>query len=100
MDEQELSDDELRQRLNDGETIQKLQEWDGWALIEKAFQRMSKKALEELANADPHDASRITQLQQISKFYASVMGVLKSFVDSGKLAFEDAKERGLIVPKI
>lgn len=97
MELNELKDNELSDKLSNAEFIERFIESDGWKLIDEACKRVVKKAQAELSNVNAGDMVKIIELQQIIKLYKNVLnGLINSFKAEGLMAFEEAKERGLI----
>jgi hypothetical protein len=100
LDYSELSNEAIKDRVQNSEEIYILENSKGWHLVQEACTRVARNAEKSLLNADPKDYVRIIELQQIVKLYKNVLGsIIKSFMDEGKIAFEEAKDRELIEKK-
>lgn len=87
------------QMLEDGIIIRRLQENEGWKLIDRVCKKLGRDAETKLKfiPATVDNLPAIRELQVIAKLYGDVLGSLKdSFISIGNMAFEEAKLRELI----
>ncbi len=87
------------QMLEEGIVIRRLQENEGFKLIDRVCKNIAENAKRKLLTieAKPDNLTAIIELQIMAKLYGDVLGnVRKSFIDVGNMAFEEAKVRELI----
>lgn len=94
-------DEQLFNDLENGDLAYELTNHEGWKLIVEAMKRIERKASETLLNTDPDDKYKVLQLQQIIKLYRKdfIPALLENWKAVGKFAFEEAKDRGILVFK-
>jgi hypothetical protein len=100
LDNLELEDNnKILQMLEDGIIMRRLQENEGFRLIDRVCRNIAENAKRKLLTieAKPENIPTIIELQIIAKLYGDVLGnIKKSFIDVGNMAFEEGKLRGLI----
>lgn len=97
MDYSQFKDEDITDKLSNAEIIERFEESDGWRLIQEACKRTVLRAQEELLHTPADNTVRMVELQQIIKLYRNVLnGLINSFKNEGRMAFEEAKERGLL----
>jgi hypothetical protein len=92
-----LADDALLQKIDESAAIRELETQEGWKLIAAGCRRLASWAQEALVSVPADQQTKIIELQQIVKLYRNVIPSMKnSLKDEGKLAFREAKRRGVI----
>lgn len=92
-------DELLNKKLLDASFMEEFENSAGWKIISSACKRISAQAQEELIKTPANETVRIIELQIIIKLYRNVIsGIIQSVKAEGKLAFEEAKENGIINP--
>ena len=92
-----LSDNDIWQRLGDGEFVYGFETSYEWKLFREACLRVARQAQVELLDVPADHTVRIIELQQLIKLYSRVpQSLMNSFKQEGIAAFEEAKDRGLI----
>lgn len=87
------------QLLEEGIIIRRLQENEGWKLIDQVCKGIAENAKRKLLTIEARTENllAIIELQIMAKLYGDVLGnVKKSFISVGDMAFEEAKKRELI----
>lgn len=88
---------ELAALIDDGIYIKELLDSRGWKILQEAFGRVVAQAQREIAKVDPNDTVKIIEYQQIIKLYGSIIpSLVSSLRQEGDVAFDKAKERGMI----
>lgn len=94
---EEMGSEELIDRIEKSAEIKDLENSPGWRLIQEACKRAANQAREALSEVDPSDKVLIVKYQQIAKLYGNVLqSLVSSYKQEGLLAFEEAKQRGVI----
>lgn len=94
----DLTNEELLSRLDDATFIARFEGSDDWKLIREACERLAKQADYNLDNIDPiKDPTGIIECQITRKFCRNILrGIVNGIKNEGKIAFQQAKERGII----
>jgi len=85
--------------LEEGVIIRRLQDNEGFKLIDKICKGIAENAKRKILHigVNAENMTAIIELQIIAKMYGDFLGnIRKSFIDTGELAFNEAKNRGLI----
>lgn len=97
VDYDRLSNQELLQKLDDAAFIERFERGDDWKLFREACRRLADQAAFEMDRIDPiKDPTGIIERQVIRKFCQNtVLGIIRSFKEEGKVAFNEARAREL-----
>lgn len=96
MDYSQITNDDLKSRLEDGALVAELEANEGWKVIEEACRRVGKTAERELLRVRASDTVTIIELQTIAKLYSSVIpSLVNSFKQESRIAFDELVERGV-----
>jgi len=89
-----LSEIELRRKLDDAGLAARLEDSEEWGLFREALSRIEKAAQEEIVKVKASDMSRITELQMLIKICRNVLkNILNVAIAEGEIAFNEIKER-------
>jgi len=95
------SDEKLLDRIENSIKITDWENSEQWKLLDSACKRLAKKAENDLKNVPADNMLRIVELQQIAKLYGDVIGnLIRHLKDDGQIAFEEAKDRGIIQRRV
>ena len=96
MDFSQLSDQELRKRLDEAGMAARVEESEEWGIFREALDRLCRNAQEELLNTSASDTVKIVELQITIKLCRNILkniiGVVKA---EGAIAFQEAKDRNI-----
>lgn len=92
-----LADQDLVRKLDDAAFIARFEASEDWKLFREACERLARQAEHEMDRIDPiKDPTGIIERQVVKKLCRNVVrGIINGLKEEGKLAFAEAKERGL-----
>ena len=93
----QLPDHDLIKKLDDAAFIARFEASDDWRLFREACDRLVRQAEHTLDNTDPlKDPTGVIECQVIKKFCRNIVrGIISGLKSEGRLAFDEAKARGL-----
>lgn len=92
-----LADDELLKKIDESAALRDLEQHQGWKLLNAGCRRLVIWAQDALSKVPADQTVKIIELQQIIKLYRDIIPNMRnSLKDTGKLAFQEAKRRGVI----
>lgn len=96
MDYSQLSDGELRTKLEDGILVQELESTEGWKVFEESCRRLSENAKRALLDVPADKTTTIIELQVMAKLYGKVLkSVVDTFKQESRIAWNELVERGV-----
>lgn len=97
LDYANLSNEEIIQKLDDAAFISRFETSEDWKLFREACRHLALQAGHILERTDPlKEPSTIIECQVVKKFCSNMIhGIVNGLKNEGKLAFDEAKDRGL-----
>lgn len=98
MDFTNISNADLKEKLNNSIAINQLENSEGWQIVKEAMRRKVKQIEMALKKIDPSNMTAIIELQVRAEIYGQdfIPSLINSFKQEGEIAFEESKERGII----
>jgi hypothetical protein len=102
-DASKMSEEEILRKLDDAAFIQRFEKSEDWKFFREACEHLARQAEREMDHTDPiKNPTAIIECQVTKKFCKNVVGSIVNGIKSmGKLAFEEAKDRGIkeVIPE-
>jgi hypothetical protein len=96
VDYSQITNDDLKSRLEDGALVAELEATEGWKVMNEACKRVGRTAERELLKVKASDTLAIIELQVIAKLYSSVIpSLINSFKQESRIAFDELVDRGV-----
>jgi len=99
-DDLDLEDNaKIMQMIEEGVLSERFEKSEGWKIIDKVCKEIAKSADRKWRTIEikPENMYALIELQVIARIYGDVLGNIRnSYIQVGKMAFEEAKLRGLI----